>query len=108
METNETSGAVGSTVNHAAASAHDAITKASDAARPAVEGLASGAHHVVDKLAGSATHMAESLDAKGEQLQAAQSRLIETCRAHLRDHPVASLAVAVAAGYMLNWWLKQR
>ncbi|HRQ57569.1 MAG TPA: hypothetical protein PLN31_09125 [Azoarcus taiwanensis] len=53
-------------------------------------------------------HVAESLEGKGEELQALQGRLAESCRTQLREHPVAALGMAVAAGYMLNWWLRQR
>lgn len=108
MSTNEMTSAVERTVDHASHSAHKAIDLASSATRPAVDGLASGAHRAVDSLAGSATHVAESLEVKGDELQALQGRLAESCRIHLREHPIASLGMAVAAGYMLNWWLTQR
>jgi len=108
MSTTEMTNAVERTVDYASTSAHKAIDKASAVTRPAVDELTSGAHHAVDRLAGSATHVAESLEVKGEELQALQGRLTESCRTHLRDHPVATIGIAVAAGYMLNWWLKQR
>lgn len=108
MSTNEMTDAVERTVGQASTSAHRAIDKASEITRPAVDQLASGAHHAVDSLAGSAAHAAQSLEHKGDELQALQSRLTESCRTHLREHPVATLGIAVAAGYMLNWWLRQR
>lgn len=108
MTTNDMTNAVERTVEHASSSAHKAIDKASAVTRPAVDELASGAHHTVDSLAGSAAHVAQALEGKGEELQALQGRLSESCRAQLRDHPIATLGIAVAAGYMLNWWLKQR
>lgn len=108
MSTNEKTNAVERTVENASANVHRAIDKASEFTRPAVEGLASDAHHAVDKLAGSATNVAHSLEAKGDELQALQVRLTESCRVQLREHPIATLGMAVAAGYMLNWWLKKR
>lgn len=108
MNMNETTHAVERTVDHASSRAHKAIDQASAAARPAVDELTSGAHQAVDSLAGSAVHVAESLEGKGEELQALQGRLAESCRTQLREHPVAALGMAVAAGYMLNWWLRQR
>lgn len=108
MSTNEKTNAVERTVENASANVHRAIDKASEFTRPAVEGLASDAHHAVDKLAGSATDVAHSLEAKGDELQALQSRLTESCRVQLREHPIATLGMAVAAGYLLNWWLKKR
>jgi ElaB/YqjD/DUF883 family membrane-anchored ribosome-binding protein len=97
-----------STVEQASSGAHQAIDTASNAAGPVVDGIAAGAHQVVDKLAGTATRVADSLDLRGDQLQVAQSQLIETCRGHLREHPIASLGVAVAVGYALSWLLRQR
>lgn len=108
MNTNEINSAVERTVDYASTNAHKAIDKASAVTRPAVDELMSGAHHAVDKLAGSAAHVAESLEGKGEELHALQGRLTESCRTHLHEHPIATLGMAIAAGYMLNWWLKRR
>ncbi len=108
MSTNEMTNAVERTLENASVNVHRAIDKASEFTRPAVEALASDAHHAVDKIAGSATNVAQSLEVKGDELQALQVRLTESCRAHLREHPIATLGMAVAAGYMLNWWLKKR
>ena len=104
----EAGGAVARTVDHATASAHHAIDKASDAARPAVDRVASGAHQTVEKIAGAATQAAETLDLKSEQLMDAQARLTETCRSYVRDNPVASLGIAVAAGFLLSRLLGPR
>lgn len=108
MSTNEMTSSVERTVDQVSARAHKAIDSASAVTRPAVDELTSGAHHAVDRLAGTAAHAAESLEVKGDELQALQQRLSDTCRTQLREHPLATLGVAVAAGYMLNWWLKQR
>lgn len=107
-ESHPLGGAVARTVDHASGNAHRAIDKASDAARPAVDQLASGAHHTVDRLAGAASYAAASLDARGDQLKNAQTRLIESCRTQLRDKPVATLGIAIAAGFLLSWVLRQR
>lgn len=101
-------GAVARTVDNASGGLHRAIDKAKDAARPAVDQLASGAHHTVERLAGAATHAADSLDARGAQLRNAQSRLVDSCRSQLRDQPLATIGVAVATGFFLNWLLRQR
>jgi len=106
--TDEAGGTVGRTVDQATSSAHKAIDKASDAARPAVDRVAAGAHQAVDKLAGAATQAADTLDVKGRQLRDAQSRLAENCRVHVRARPIASLGIAVAAGFLLGVLLRQR
>jgi len=100
--------AVARTVDSATGSAHRVIDKASEAARPAVDQLVSGAHSTVDRLAGAANHAAESLDARGDQLKNAQVRLADTCRTQLREKPIATIGIAVAAGFLLSWLLRQR
>ena len=115
METNgkgtaigDPSGTMARGVDQATASAHNVIDKASDAARPAVDRLASGAHQAVDKMAGAASQAAETLDLKGEQLMDAQVRLTENCREYVRDNPLTSLGIAVAAGFLVSRLLSSR
>lgn len=88
--------------------AHNAIDKVSDAARPMVDRLASGAHQTVDKLAGVATQAAETLGVKGEQLKNFQTQAMEQCRGYVRENPVVSLGIAIAAGYLLSRLLSSR
>ena len=95
-------------VDQATAGAHDKINSVSDAARPAVERMATSAHEAVDKVAGVATQAAETLGVKGEQIKTAQDKLIESAREYMREHPVATLGVAVAAGFVLSRLLSSR
>jgi ElaB/YqjD/DUF883 family membrane-anchored ribosome-binding protein len=90
------------TVDQASTGAHDVIDKVSDAARPVVDRIASGAHQAVDKIASAAGQAAETLGVKGEQLKNAQVRVMEQCRGYVRDHPVTSLGIAIAAGFLLS------
>ncbi len=106
--TNETSGGAARTVDHVASGAHRAIDAVSGAARPAVDQVAEGIHHAVDRVAGRATRAAESLDAKGQQLRAAQARLGARCGARVRDKPMVSLAIAAGAGLLLGWLISRR
>lgn len=101
-------GAVTRTVDNAASGAHRAIDKASDAARPAVDSLAAGAHNAVNSLGNAANSAAHAIDQKGTQLHDAQLRLTESTRHMVRDNPLATIGVAVAAGFLLSWMLKAR
>jgi ElaB/YqjD/DUF883 family membrane-anchored ribosome-binding protein len=92
----------GRTVDQATARAHTVIDKATEAARPMVDRAASGAHQAVDRIAGVAGQAAETLGAKGEQLMDAQTRAMEQCRGYVRDNPLASLGIAIAAGFVLS------
>jgi len=98
---------VARTVDQAAKGIHEAIDSASHAAAPVVEQLAAGAHQATDTLSGAAIHAAESLSQKGRQARDVEARFAESCRAHVRDNPIASLGIAVAAGFALNWWLRR-
>ena len=90
------------TVDQASTSAHGAIDRVSDAARPAVDRIALGAHKAVDKIAGAAAQAAETVGVKGEQLKNARVRAMEQCSGYVRDHPVTSLGIAIAAGFFLS------
>lgn len=96
------------TVDHASAGAHRAIDNASDAARPAVDRLASGAHAAVDRMAGAAAQAADALAAKGEQLKDVPVRVMDTGREYVREHPVASIGIALAIGFVLSRLLSAR
>jgi ElaB/YqjD/DUF883 family membrane-anchored ribosome-binding protein len=102
------SGTVTRTVDTATTSAHRAIDRASEAARPAVDKLASSAHQVVDRVAGAATSAAETLDVKAEKLRDVQSRLVDDCSDYVRENPILSVGLAVAAGFLLSRLLSSR
>lgn len=67
-----------------------------------IDKAASSAHETVDKIASATTHAAESLGDKGRQLKNAEQQLLENCRGYVRDNPVTSLGIAVAAGFLLS------
>jgi len=95
-------------VDAAGTAARNAIESASDAAPPLVDRVASGAHQAVDRIAGAAGQAVQSLDFKGEQFKVAQERVFEQCRSYVRANPMASLGIAVAAGYLLSRLLGSR
>ena len=99
---NDGSRTLARTVDQASMGAHDAIDRVSDVTRPVVDRIASGAHQAVDKIVSSAGHAAETLGVKGEQLKNAQVRAMEQWRGYVRDHPVASVGMAVTAGFLLS------
>lgn len=105
MEANESTTTDAKDVRSGGRSASGAlnpIAAARDSAQHTVDRMASGAHAAVDTVAGAATHAAETLDVKGEQLKGAQKKLVESAQEYMRDHPAASLGIAMAAGYVLS------
>lgn len=85
-----------------------AILKASEATHLGVERLATGAHHAVDKFAGAARQIADTVAANGVQLKGVPARVGETCRAQVRDYPLATIGLAVATGLALSWFMRAR
>ncbi len=80
----------GEAIDKMARSAHDAVDRIAAKAGPTVERVKSGV--------GS---MSESMHQRGEQLSAMQEEWLESCRSTVREHPIATVAVAVAAGMVL-------
>jgi len=66
------------------------------------------AHEAVDKVVDAASHAAEAIGEKGGQLKDAEKQLVENCRGYVRDNPIASLGIAVAAGFLLSRLLSGR
>jgi ElaB/YqjD/DUF883 family membrane-anchored ribosome-binding protein len=101
---NSTGGALADSVHRLARSAHNEINATAEAAGPALERVATGAHHAVDsadRVAANAAQALEAMGVKGEQ--AAASGI-----GYLREHPLLSLGLAVAAGYVLSRLLASR
>lgn len=66
------------------------------------------AHEAVDKMAQVTNQAADAIDEKGLQLKNAEQRLIKNCQGYVRDNPVTSLGIAVAAGFILSRLLSGR
>jgi ElaB/YqjD/DUF883 family membrane-anchored ribosome-binding protein len=105
---NGMSGTVARVLDDAGTGAHGAIDKMSAAAVPAVDRLASGAHQAVTQATTSVGGVASSMAAKADQLLDAQSRVTEECRGYVREYPLASVGIAVAAGFILSRLLSAR
>lgn len=83
-------------------SAHNTINKAADAVRPAVDRIASGAHQAVDRLADAASTAADTLNVRGAQIRDAQAKLTGQARGYVSAHPLATVGIAIAAGFLLS------
>lgn len=66
------------------------------------------AHETVDKIASASNQAADALEEKGQQLKSAEQRMIKNCQGYIRDNPVTSLGIAVAAGFLLSRLLSNR
>jgi ElaB/YqjD/DUF883 family membrane-anchored ribosome-binding protein len=89
-------------IAQASSSAHETIDRMSAAARPGVDRVASTAHRAVDRMAGMASQAADTLSVQGQKLKDAQGRVMANSRTYVRDHPIASIGIAVAAGFLIS------
>jgi len=62
----------------------------------------------VDKVADASHQAAENLEHKSEQLKHCEQRLLRNCQAYVRENPISSIGIAVAAGFLLSRLLNNR
>jgi len=74
----------------------------SSSGKPVVDRMTAGAHEAVDKVSSVASHAIDTLGVKGEQINAAEQRLVAGTRKYVQENPVTSVGIAVAAGYVLS------
>ncbi len=82
--------------------AHEGIDKAAQAAAPVMDRLSSTAHSAVDRLSGFASDASSRLSGKASQFKDVQSQVVADTRQRIREQPMAALAVAAAAGFLLR------
>jgi len=73
-----------------------------------IDRVKTGAHEAVDRAANATSHAAEAVTKKGEQLRNAEQQFVEDCRGYIHENPVASLGIAVGAGFILSRLLSGR
>ena len=66
------------------------------------------AHQAFDKIASATNQAAEALGEKGEQLKKTEKKLMKNCRGYIKDNPMTSVGIAVAAGFLLSRLLSRR
>jgi len=66
------------------------------------------AHEAVDKIASVTNQAVEAIDERGERLKNTEQRVLKNCQGYIRDNPVTSLGIAVAAGFLLSRLLGSR
>ena len=80
------------------------IERASDRAHQAVDRAAGAASSVADRIGERVDALAE----RGEELRELPENWIEGARDYVREHPVASLGIALAAGYLLSMMMRSK
>lgn len=105
---NEVSDALSRKVDSANKSIAHAIRGASDAAVPAAEHLAQGVHHALDRVSQAANQTVDAIEHKGGQIKRAQADMVASCGNYVREKPLTSLGIAVAAGFLVSLLFRAR
>jgi ElaB/YqjD/DUF883 family membrane-anchored ribosome-binding protein len=66
------------------------------------------AHEAGNQIANATHQVAETFTEKSEQIQKAEQRLVKNCSSYIRDNPITSIGIAVAAGFLLSRVLSGR
>jgi ElaB/YqjD/DUF883 family membrane-anchored ribosome-binding protein len=64
--------------------------------------VSDSAHAAYDKIADATSQAAETLGEKGEQLKKTEQQLMKNCRGYIRENPMTSVNIGVAAGFLLS------
>ena len=73
-----------------------------------LERASSTAHDAIDRATQTASAYAERFGEKAEEWLELKDSWVEGTREYLREHPVAALGIAVAAGYVLSMLMRSR
>jgi ElaB/YqjD/DUF883 family membrane-anchored ribosome-binding protein len=79
-----------------------------DRAHGGIDRLTSTAHQAVERATSAAASAGDSLSIKGRELLEARDEWMESTRLYVREHPLAAVGVALAAGYVLSRILSAR
>ena len=80
----------------------DAVSDAAGKARPAIDRFAAMAHDAVDKAAAAAVPAADWVSTQGQDFAAMQRRLVDDTCKYVSANPLKSVAIALAAGFVLS------
>ncbi|HEX7219211.1 MAG TPA: hypothetical protein VF280_08350 [Burkholderiales bacterium] len=73
-----------------------------------IERASSSAHDAVDRVAQTASAYAERFGEQAEALMEMKDNWVEGARDYVREHPIAALGMAAAAGYVLSMLMRSR
>jgi ElaB/YqjD/DUF883 family membrane-anchored ribosome-binding protein len=80
----------------------------STASKQHVDRISQSAHEGVDRAAQAVSSVADRMSEKYDELYAMQQDWVEAGREYVREHPVAAIGMALAAGYLLSILMRGR
>lgn len=72
-----------------------------------VDRMSDTAHQYVDRAANAASQAAEHIGEKTDEWMQMKDDWVEGAREYVREHPVAALGMAAAAGYLLSMLMRK-
>ncbi len=90
------------TAANAGAAADDVMNRVVQGAHETVDRVAEKAGPAVERLKSGVSSAAESLQAHAEEFGAMQEQWVQNARGCVRDHPLATVAVALAVGMLVS------
>jgi ElaB/YqjD/DUF883 family membrane-anchored ribosome-binding protein len=85
-------------------SAQDITSRASEK----LSNMTSAAQETVDRWSSAASQAANRLSQRGEELWEMRGQAADTARTYMREHPLATIGIAVAVGLILSRLLSRR
>ena len=73
-----------------------------------IERATGTAHETVNRVAETASEYAERFGEKAEEWLEMKDDWVEGTREYVREHPIAALGIAAAAGYLLSMLMRSR
>ena len=73
-----------------------------------IDRVSDGAHRVVDQAANRVGAIADRFGEKADELLEMKEDWLDAGRDYVREHPVAALGIAAAAGYVLSVMMRSR
>ena len=80
----------------------ETLDNLTNTAAEAAEKIASTASQAAEALSEKGEQLAEVASEKGKQLMNMEEQFIKNCRIYIRDNPMTSVGIAVAAGFILS------
>jgi ElaB/YqjD/DUF883 family membrane-anchored ribosome-binding protein len=73
-----------------------------------IEQVSETAHQYVDRAANVASQAAERFGERADEWMQMKDDWVEGARDYVREHPIAALGIAAAAGYILSMLMRSK
>ena len=108
IDTIPSSAKKGATTDASTNGAHKAIDRVSEALHPSVTRVASGAHHLVDRISNTSNKVVQGLEKTAGRLKDTEQRVVSASSNYVRENPLKSAGIALAAGFLVSQLVTSR